>query len=286
MVGRHLLALTENLGNIESDVSKHSGKDLLQAHKDKKGSSLQRRNIHIVSDTEGMISVDEKLSRTRNWKRTHVQEAVLDSKQRWEHRYGQWNPLRDTFATSPFPWERHETFKDLLRLHREIKIKKTYETRKPRRALLDTFANSLLHVSRIYNRAFGYQARKVPAHMPHFIDKDIVSEIQRMFWHYFNETSSHKIRRADDMQFAFSYNYYLFGVPAVLNVTAVFHELDTDHSGNLILGFDRARISDFICLVEWKVKKCTHLAFLPNHVFLCESYKSHSAAKDTRQMLK
>ena len=46
------------------------------------------------------------------------------------------------------------------------------------RMLLDTFGDSLRHVNRIYNKAFGYVARKVPAHMPHMIDKNIMAELQ------------------------------------------------------------------------------------------------------------
>jgi hypothetical protein len=40
-----------------------------------------------------------------------------------------------------------------------------------KRKLLDTFADSLRHVNRLFNQIYGYMARKVPAHMPHFIDK-------------------------------------------------------------------------------------------------------------------
>ncbi len=40
-----------------------------------------------------------------------------------------------------------------------------------KRKLLDTFADSLRHVNRLYNQIYGYMARKVPAHMPHFIDR-------------------------------------------------------------------------------------------------------------------
>lgn len=45
------------------------------------------------------------------------------------------------------------------------------------RQLLDTFGDSLRHVNRLYNKAFGYTARKVPGHMPHMVDKDIMNEL-------------------------------------------------------------------------------------------------------------
>jgi hypothetical protein len=46
--------------------------------------------------------------------------------------------------------------------------------RKPR----DTFAESLLYVNRLYNQEFGFEPRKVPAHMPHLIDIDIMEQLQ------------------------------------------------------------------------------------------------------------
>ena len=42
---------------------------------------------------------------------------------------------------------------------------------------LDTFGASLTHVNALFNRKFGYSARKVPAHMPHFIDKTIMERL-------------------------------------------------------------------------------------------------------------
>ena len=148
---------------------------------------------------------------------------------RWISKYGYWDPLKDVSSTSPHRWERQNFFADVTSAHRRLELQKEYMSkRKPGRVLLDTFASSLLHVSRIYNRAFGYKARKVPAHMPHFVDVGVINEMQKRFMPYFDETSSHKIRREDDMQFAFSYAYYLMDVPALINMSMVFHELDTD----------------------------------------------------------
>ena len=44
-------------------------------------------------------------------------------------------------------------------------------------------------------------------------------------------TSSHKIRSSDDMQFAFSYMYYVMSEPEPTTVQQVFAEYDNDHSG-------------------------------------------------------
>lgn len=46
------------------------------------------------------------------------------------------------------------------------------------RRLQDTFADSLRYVNRLLNAQFGFISRKVPAHMPHMIDRLIMQELQ------------------------------------------------------------------------------------------------------------
>lgn len=69
--------------------------------------------------------------------------------------------------------------------------------------------------------------------MPHFVDKDVIIEMQAKFQSHFDVTSSHRIRHPEDMQFAFSYNYYLMGVKNVVNISKVFDNVDTDKSGTV-----------------------------------------------------
>ena len=95
----------------------------------------------------------------------------------------------------------------------------------------DTFADSLRHVNRIFTKVYGHEARKVPAHMPHFIQSDVMRALQAKFPDEFEKTSSHKVRMADDMQYAFSYYYFLMSEKKELNVPAAFEKLDTDKSG-------------------------------------------------------
>lgn len=47
-----------------------------------------------------------------------------------------------------------------------------------RRKLQDTFADSLRYVNKLLNGQFGFTSRKVPAHMPHMIDRLIMQELQ------------------------------------------------------------------------------------------------------------
>jgi UDP-N-acetylglucosamine-lysosomal-enzyme len=44
-------------------------------------------------------------------------------------------------------------------------------------------------------------------------------------------TSSHRVRSPDDMQYAFSYFYYLMGLQDTFSAATVFQQMDTDKSG-------------------------------------------------------
>ncbi|XP_018406670.1 PREDICTED: N-acetylglucosamine-1-phosphotransferase subunits alpha/beta [Cyphomyrmex costatus] len=95
---------------------------------------------------------------------------------------------------------------------------------------LDTYAESLLYVNKIYNAAYGLERRRVPAHMPHLIDKWIVNSMQEKFESEFKKTSSHKVRDSEDMQFAFSYFYFLSSEKRKVSVGEMFDIFDTDKS--------------------------------------------------------
>lgn len=95
---------------------------------------------------------------------------------------------------------------------------------------LDTYAESLLYVNRIYNKAYKFERRRVPAHMPHLLDKWIINDMQSKFESEFRKTSSHKVRSADDMQFAFSYFYFLVSEKRQLTASEIFDSFDTDKS--------------------------------------------------------
>ena len=136
--------------------------------------------------------------------------------------------------TGFLPWERHQVFKQIRDREEQRIVEERYKTTFHQRSLLDAFSGSLLHVNRIYNRAFGYKARKVPSHMPHMVDVDIMEELQAKFPREFDETSSHKLRSKNDMQFALSYFYYVIDQTKEFNVSRVFEEVDADRSGRLI----------------------------------------------------
>ncbi|CAM9251979.1 unnamed protein product, partial [Ectocarpus fasciculatus] len=105
-----------------------------------------------------------------------------------------------------------------------------------RRLTTDTYGQSLIHVNRLYQKAFGSENRKVPAHLPHLIDSTVMDEMQDMFKEEWMETSSHKFRSPKDMQYAFSYYYYVMNrnkaKPPSLQ-EYVTREVDTNHDGYL-----------------------------------------------------
>lgn len=49
------------------------------------------------------------------------------------------------------------------------------------RKLQDTFADSLRYVNKLLNTKFGFTSRKVPAHMPHMVDRVIMSDLQDLW---------------------------------------------------------------------------------------------------------
>lgn len=123
------------------------------------------------------------------------------------------------------PWEKQGFFG----APKERRLLESWAWR--RRRLLDTFGDSLRHVNRLFNSAFGYEARKVPSHMAHMVDVDIMHRLQDMFPEEFDETSSHKIRSSGDMQFAFSYFYFLMSERREIGPEEIFEAFDVDGSG-------------------------------------------------------
>eukprot|EP00727_Mastigamoeba_balamuthi_P004638 m51a1_g14172 putative n-acetylglucosamine-1-phosphotransferase subunits alpha beta-like (770) ;mRNA; f:22617-25887 len=110
----------------------------------------------------------------------------------------------------------------------------TAATTAPKKKKLDTFGESLKYVNLLYNKEFGPETRRVPAHMPHFIDTSVMRELQARWPERWNRTSSHKLRDPKDMQYSFSYMYYVAGARRPFNATALWSEyFDVDEDGAL-----------------------------------------------------
>eukprot|EP01059_Diplonema_ambulator_P003086 TRINITY_DN12724_c0_g1_i1.p1 TRINITY_DN12724_c0_g1~~TRINITY_DN12724_c0_g1_i1.p1 ORF type:complete len:1088 (+),score=329.81 TRINITY_DN12724_c0_g1_i1:47-3310(+) len=78
-----------------------------------------------------------------------------------------------------------------------------------RRKLLDTFGDSLKYVNKLMNAKFGNQARKVPSHMAHFIDSQVVREMHDQWSEEFEQTSANRFRSPSDMQYSFTHMYWI-----------------------------------------------------------------------------
>jgi hypothetical protein len=100
------------------------------------------------------------------------------------------------------------------------------------RKLLDMYGDSLKFVNRLLNLAFGPTSRKVPAHMPHMIDKKMVESLQQHWSAEFDATSSHQLRDPHDMQYAFSYFYFLMQQKQNYTIQQIWEiYLDVDKDG-------------------------------------------------------
>jgi len=96
------------------------------------------------------------------------------------------------------------------------------------------YGSSLKFVNSLLNKKFGSAPRRVPAHMPHMIDRNILQELQDTFPEEFDGTSSHKLRHPKDMQFAFAYFYFMMHQTVNFNLTDIFNDiLDVNHDGVL-----------------------------------------------------
>ncbi|RWS31254.1 N-acetylglucosamine-1-phosphotransferase subunits alpha/beta-like isoform X1 [Leptotrombidium deliense] len=131
-----------------------------------------------------------------------------------------------------FPWEQTALFQRIGEL---IENYEQYSSKSQQvdRHLMDIFADSLRYVNKLYNEQFGVQIRKVPSHSAHLIDISVMQRFQEMFAEQVDKTCSHKLRSSQDMQFAFSYYYFLMSETKTVNVSEMMHRFDTDYSGTL-----------------------------------------------------
>lgn len=95
---------------------------------------------------------------------------------------------------------------------------------------IDAYSASLQHSNKIFNFRYGFQTRYVPAHSPILIDIDIITKLQEAFTKEFSITSRNRVRSIDDMQYEFSYYYFIRHEREFRDVGQIFDEFDTDSS--------------------------------------------------------
>jgi hypothetical protein len=102
------------------------------------------------------------------------------------------------------------------------------------RHLLDIYGDSLVNVNMMYHARFGKASRKVPAHMPHMIDVDVMTELWDEYPAQFSKTSGRRFRGGEDMQFAFAHFYWLIHKVPERDLQRIWnHDLDVDGDGKL-----------------------------------------------------
>ncbi|XP_060533597.1 N-acetylglucosamine-1-phosphotransferase subunits alpha/beta isoform X2 [Cylas formicarius] len=96
---------------------------------------------------------------------------------------------------------------------------------------IDAYSESLQYTNRLFNKKYGFKVRKVPAHAPILIEKEIMAKLQATFPTEFALTERNRFRRANDMQFSFSYYYFLMSEKIQKTSGEIFDDVDTDGSG-------------------------------------------------------
>ena len=103
------------------------------------------------------------------------------------------------------------------------------------RKLLD-YGSSLRYTHQLYVDLFGSYNKKAKAiaHMPHFINKSIMKQVQDELRNEYKITSSHKFRAKNDIQMAFAYFYYIIHKKQVYNAKQYWIDhIDHNHNNQL-----------------------------------------------------
>ncbi|KAM8974255.1 N-acetylglucosamine-1-phosphotransferase subunits alpha/beta isoform 2-T2 [Pelodytes ibericus] len=217
-------------------ISPLEASDLFINKPDPEKSDLKPKVEEIIHDNQktanrnklsGLESKSSKQGITNRYRLENIEDIGTGPLRRLQ----QYQPRRE----GALPWEKNKYFKDLLDEKDALLSDLSYLTngRLAGRKLQDTFADSLRYVNKLLNSKFGFTSRKVPAHMPHMIDRVVMQDLQDLYPAEFDMTSAHKVRHSQDMQFAFSFFYYLMSAIQPLNISKVFDDIDTDGSGVL-----------------------------------------------------
>ncbi|KAJ6024760.1 hypothetical protein N7540_005557 [Penicillium herquei] len=83
----------------------------------------------------------------------------------------------------------------------------------------DLVSEAIRSVIKTFNERFilSQHLRRVPAHMPHMIKKQTLTELKEIFKHEFQQNSAHKFRHPRDLQVSFAYFDYLINRPYFLS---------------------------------------------------------------------
>ena len=117
--------------------------------------------------------------------------------------------------------------------HIHLEINSDARINAPGRKLMDFYADSLSYSNYIINKKYRIQTRKVPAHMPMLLDKDILERMNIELYDEIEETSSHRFRNSIDLQFAFTYFYFLMFEQYYPTLEQIIGQYDSNLDQNL-----------------------------------------------------
>lgn len=176
----------------------------------------------------------------------------------------------------------------------EIEYSDDTQSRSGRRLLLDTYGESLTRVNRLYTQRYGKpefnQARRVPAHMPHLLDTEVIKSMQSEWAEEWRETARNRFRSGTDMQYAFSYFHYIMS--KAKNAEPDFdviwkEEVDTNGDGILdgneiitLASLALGKEPDDLYISE--VYECVATQFSAKH-WLIDTFASRGQGKSERQ---
>lgn len=100
-----------------------------------------------------------------------------------------------------------------MRERNQYRIPRQSQQREGRkRRLSDSYADSLVFTNLQLQKRFGSEDRRVPAHMPHLLQKRVLEDIETKMGQLVKNTVYHRFRSANDLQFSFTYFHWLRGM--------------------------------------------------------------------------
>ena len=225
--------LPHNLSNIYPENSKFSNNYLNQVYQNYYGYlnwSLTNGYLSEIGFRYKLFSFYTKLTNEINNSYSHLVTKL--SNRNLNETNSQLNELILNILFNNKTSILNDFDKDVLigQFLNETNSKSFFSRRRVRR---DTFADSLRYVNRLFNQIYGYMPRKVPAHAPHLIDREIMHRLENKFKTQFELTSSHRLRSSNDMQYAFSYYYFLMSELDEFNASKLFDEFDINENNLL-----------------------------------------------------
>jgi UDP-N-acetylglucosamine-lysosomal-enzyme len=173
----------------------------------------------LVNQSMADQSTDQSVNQIWPWELTNLTNT-------WDHTWGLIDQIRESINNETAI----DLFMRMIRSNGQSSFTHSFHQRR----LLDTYGSSLRYVNSLLHELYGKEVRKAPAHMPHFMDKRIMNELQSQWSTQYNTTSSNQFRTNADMQHAFAYFYYVIHARQSFNLTDLFqNRFDVDANGRL-----------------------------------------------------